>query len=174
MSDVDGTNARVLIEDGPPQALKYLTEVRITAIVQSDKRVTYEAPKQDTAASSQTITDTIRKKTFRWVQRHSSSAYSNEGTGVIRNDAAADGSMAELASKLRKHTEPMGQGVSLTIPWLDFSYRLGERVSEISGRGVGLASRAGEEPSFPTIGQVTYDFRSQRTGLWLRPPARRR
>jgi len=46
-SDVDGLNARVLIEDGPPQALEDLTHVRITAIVKSDERVTYEAEKQD-------------------------------------------------------------------------------------------------------------------------------
>ena len=47
MSDVDGTNARVLIEDGPSQELKALTHVRITAIVKSDDRVTCDAAKQD-------------------------------------------------------------------------------------------------------------------------------
>ena len=92
---------------------------------------------------------------------------------LVRDDAKEDGPMQRAAVKLRKRSEPLGSGVSLTIPWLDFSYRLGERVSEISGRGVAFPSTAGEEPSFPTIGQVTYDFRSQRTGLWLRPPARR-
>ena len=49
MSDVDGTNARLLIEDGPSQELKDLTHVRITAIVKSDSRVTYDAPKQDSS-----------------------------------------------------------------------------------------------------------------------------
>ena len=51
MTDVDGTNTRVVIEDGPPQALMDLTHVRITAIVQSDDRVTCDAPKQNSAES---------------------------------------------------------------------------------------------------------------------------
>jgi len=173
MTDVDGTNARVVIEDGPPQALKDLTHVRITATVQSDDRVIYDAPKQDSAASSRTITRTARKTTFRWVKRDSSSAYSDEGTGEIRNDAAAGGAMEEVAAKLRERSESVGTGVSLAMPWLDFTCRAGDRVTGLRGRDIELPTRPGEEPSFPIVSRVTYDFRAQRTGLWLRSSSKR-
>jgi len=173
MTDVDGTNARVVIEDGPPQALMDLTHVRITAIVQSDDRVTCDAPKQDSAASSQSITRTARKTKFRWVKRHSSSAYAS-GTEVVRDDSDENGPMQEAASKLRGRTESMGSGVSFTIPWLDFTCRVGDRVTGLSGRDIELPTKPGDEPSFPMVSRVTYDFRAQRSGLWLRSARKRR
>jgi hypothetical protein len=45
----------VRIEGGPPLALEEITNVRITAIVKSDVRVVYDAPREETAGSSQTI-----------------------------------------------------------------------------------------------------------------------
>ena len=162
-----------LIEDGPSQELKDITHVHITATVKSDDRVSYEAAKQESAASSQSITHTVKKKSFRWVKRHSSSAYSDEGTGVVRNDAAGDGPMEKTASKLREHSESMGSGVSFTIPWMEFSYRVGDRVTGLSGRDIELPTKPGEEPSFPMVARVTYDFRGQRTGLWLRSALKR-
>ena len=168
MTDVDGTNARVVIEDGPPQALKDLTHVRITAIVQSDDRVTYDAPKQDSAASSQTITRRAEDDTFRWIKRHESSAYGST-TELVRDDAAAGGPMEEAAGKLRKRSESQELGVGFSMPWLDFTCRVGDRVTGLRGRDIELPTKPGDEPYFPMISRVTYDFRAQRTDLDVRP-----
>jgi len=43
MADVDGSVSRVRVEDEEATCLKDITHVRITAIVKSDDRVTYEA-----------------------------------------------------------------------------------------------------------------------------------
>jgi hypothetical protein len=53
---VDGTNSRVRIEGGAAQALEDITDVRITAIVKSDMRVVYDAPREETTGPSQRIT----------------------------------------------------------------------------------------------------------------------
>ncbi|KPJ53316.1 MAG: hypothetical protein AMS16_05385, partial [Planctomycetes bacterium DG_58] len=172
MTDVDGTNARVVIEDGPSQALKDLTHVRITAIVQSDERVTYDAPRQDSAGSSQTITDTTDDDSCRWVKRHSSSAYSGDGTGIIRDDGEESGPMAKLAATVRSDTEPMWSGVSFTIPWVDVTYRIGDRIREMSGRDTSFPAKAADESLFPIVRRVSYDFRAQETRLALQPASR--
>jgi len=169
MVDVDGTNARVRVEDGSPQALMDITAVRITAIVKSDERIVYDAPRQETAGSSLDIEKTVRDGKFRWVNRHSSSAYSGDGTGVIRDDAGEDRPMEETAGKLREKAEGMREGVSLTLPWVDVTYHVGERISDIDGRGIGFSSKPGDAPSYPKIGSVVYDFLGQETVLYLWP-----
>jgi len=148
--------------------LKDLTHVRITAIVQSDDRVTCDAPRQDTAASSQTITRTLRSKRFRWVKRHSSSAYASGDTQLVRDDSESGGPMDEAASELRDRSESLGSGVSFTVPWLDFTCRVGDRVTGLSGRDIELPTKPGEHPCFPMVSRVTYDFRAQDTAVWLR------
>jgi len=158
----------VLIEDGPPQALKDLTEVRITVIVQSDERVTYEAPKQDTAASSQTITKRASDETCRWVKRHSSSGYSSGETKLVRDDSEAGGPMEKAAAQFRARTEPMWSGVSFTIPWVDVTYRVGDRLSGITGRGMDFPLVGEDKSCLPMAGWVVYDFRAQETRLGLR------
>ena len=82
--------------------------------------------------------------------------------------------MEEAAAKLRERTESMGSGVSFTMPWLEFTYRVGDRIMGLSGRDVELPTKPGDEPSFPMIARVTYDFRGQQTALWLRPAGRSR
>ena len=148
--------------------VKALTHVRITASVKSDERVTYEAPKQDTSASSQTITETIRDESYRWVNRHESSSYSEDGTGIIRDDAALGGPMEEEANSYRDADAPMGSRHWLSIPWVDFTYHAGDCIMGISGRGIELPSRPGEAPSYPMVEYVTYDFRLQQTRMQLR------
>ena len=76
--------------------------------------------------------------------------------------------MEKTASKLREHSESMGSGVSFTIPWMEFTYRVGDRVTGLSGRDIELPTKPGDEPSFPMIEEVTYDFEAQETNLHLR------
>jgi hypothetical protein len=168
-ADIDGTNACLRIENGPSQALQDITHVRITAIVKSDVRVVYDAPREETAGSSQGIIKTARDEEFRWVKRHSSSVYAGEGTGVVRDDAALHGPMEKGAAKLREKTEAFGQGLSLSVPWVDFTYHAGDRVSDLDGRGIAFSAKPGDDPSYPKINRVTYDFRGQQTVLDLRP-----
>jgi len=169
MLDVDGTNSRLRVESGTKVSLQDLSAVRITAIVKSDSRVEYDAPRQGTAGSSQGITKTMLDGKFRWVKRDSSSAYAGRGTGVIRDDATEGGPMKEAAAKLREKTEAMRDGLSLTLPWVDVSYRVGDRVAEIDGMSIGFCSKPGDDPSYPKIGSVVYDFHGQRTDIQLQP-----
>ncbi|HUV40082.1 MAG TPA: hypothetical protein VMY39_10730 [Planctomycetota bacterium] len=168
MSDVDGTDARLLVDDGSLVALKDLTAVRITAIVQSDERVSFLASRQDTSGSTQTITNTRRDRTFRRVTRHASSTYADEGTGVLRDDADEAGPMEKLADRLRKTRQPLMNAVSMTLPWPEFRYRLGERLTEVGGREIALGTGAEDEPAWPVVERITHDFTVQRTGLGLR------
>jgi len=168
MADVDGKVSLVRVEDEQATCLKDITAVRITAIVKSDDRVTYEAERDDSAGSSLTITKTVRKNTFRWVKRHSSSAYGEEGTGVLRDDGTTDGPMEELASRLRKDGEPLTTAVSFTIPWVEFTYRVGDRVNGLTGRDIELRALGGDEASYPIVEEVSYDFDAQETSLGLR------
>jgi hypothetical protein len=169
MQDIDGTNSCLRVDDGRTVALKDLTDVRITAVVKSDERVVYDAPREETAGSSVTMTETVRDGEYRRVKRDSSSAYWGDGTGVIRNDATDDGPMKEAVARLREKTEARRDGLSVTVPWVDVSYRVGERVSDIEGRSMAFASKPGDDPSYPKIGRVAYDFSGQRTEIQLRP-----
>jgi len=168
MTDVEGINVGVRAETGGMLGLKDITDVRITAVVKSDERVVYEAERQDSAGSTQTVTKTVRKDTFRWVNRHSSSGYAGEGAGVVLNDSAEGGPMEATAAQLRQKTEAKTQRVSMTLPWVDLTYRVGDRVSEIDGRNIAFPSKPGDDPSYPKIGRLAYDFHGQRTEIQLR------
>ena len=168
MPDIDGTNARLKIEDGPPQALNDITNLRITAIVQSDERVVYEAEKQKSSGSSQTVTETRRDEVFRWVKRNSSSVYAGDGTGVVRDDAEASGPMELFARRLRERREPLMSGISASIPWLDWTYHLGERLDLLAGRDILLKTGPDDNPAYPLIEGISYEFVDQGTDLMLR------
>lgn len=172
MADVDGTNSRLRVDNDQTVALKDVSGVRITAIVKSDERVVYDAPRQDSAGSTQTITRTLRNGSFRWIKRYALSAYASEQTAVVRNDAEDGGPMEQLASKLREHVAPMNQRASLSMPWVDCSYRVGDRISGVAGRDLGFRAQPGDPPVYPAIERVTYDFAKQETELGLRMPVR--
>jgi hypothetical protein len=66
-------------------------------------------------------------------------------------------------------TEASGQGVSFSLPWVDFTYCVGDRVTGLDGRGIGFSAKPGEDPSYPKVAQVIYDFGGQQTVLHLMP-----
>ena len=78
--------------------------------------------------------------------------------------------MEEIAVRARQETESLGHGVQLSLPWVDVSYRVGDRIGEIEGRSVAVAGRPGETPRYPKVARVAYDFSSQRTELHLAAP----
>jgi len=168
MADIDGTNARLAIEDGPPQALNDITHLRITAIVKSDGRVAYEAGKQESSGSSQTITRTVRDDSYRWVKRDASSVFATGETETVRNDACEGGPMAAEATTLRRESESLGSALLITVPWIGFGFHLGDRIPVISGRDINLSGVGGEEPVSAMVEFVTYDFSAQETVLQLR------
>jgi hypothetical protein len=169
MQDIDGVDARLATDDGRSVALKDLSAVRVTAIVKSDSRVSCDAERRESAGSTQTIVETERDPRCRWVKRHSSSAYAEEGTGVVRDDSEVGGTMEELAKRARETGERQGRSVRVSIPWVDLSLRVGDRIEGIDGRGLAFEA-AGDEPGSPSIDRVTYDFEGQSTGIDLRMP----
>ena len=168
LTDLDGSNSRLVTDDGTTLALIDVSAVRVTAIVQSDERVAYDAEREESAGSSQTVTETIQSGRFRRVSRDSSSAYAGEGTGLLRDDGADDGPMRSLAANLREGAEPLDKRVSASVPWVDLSLRAGERVEGIDGRGLSLGGAGESAACRPLLEAVTYDFVGQRTDLALR------
>ena len=167
LTDLDGSNSRLVADDGTTVALQDVTHVRLTAIVKSDERVAYDAERQESAGASAEISKVVRDDSCRRVTRHTSSAFASEGTGLVRDDSAPDGAMEKTAARLRATTEPMCKGVSAGLPWLDLGIRVGERVSEVEGRPILPAGSGGEESDHPLIRRIEYDFASQRTELTL-------
>jgi hypothetical protein len=61
----------------------------------------------------------------------------------------------------------------VTIPWISFSYEVGQTVNVIDGRGISLqtnlGAEAGEAPVYPTIVSKAWDLSGgrQRTILQL-------
>jgi len=167
MQDVDGSNSPLIVDDGTTLALMDVSAVRVTAIVKSDERVAYDAQREESAGTSAEIARVLRDEGCRWVKRHSTSAFASEGTGVVHDDSGDVGPMKALAVKARRETEALGSRVDLSLPWVDLSTRVGDRIAEIEGRGIALIRRPGAEPEPAQVGRVTYDFREQRTDLEL-------
>ena len=170
MADVDGAESALLIDGGRRLALKDVTSVRVTAIVKSDERVASLAERTDSAGSTRTIAETIRSEQFRCVTRHSSSVYADEATGLLRNDASSAGPMEVLANRLRQDVERLNRSVSVSVPWVDLSLRVGERIAGVDGRCLSFGTGAGDAEALPLLERVTYDFAGQKTDLGLRLP----
>ena len=169
MADVDGTESALLIDGGRRLALKDVTSVRVTAIVKSDARVACDAERTDSAGSTAEISRVRRDEAFRWVKRFASSAYASEGTGVVRDESGAWGPMAQLATSLRAERSALGMISSVTVPWVELSLRVGERIGGIDGVGLPMTTGAGDEQRSAIIRGITYDFKSQATRIDFRP-----
>jgi len=165
LADVDGAQSRLGVADGVSLALTELDSVRVTAIVKSDDRVAYDAERQSSAGASADIRRVARDEGCRHVTRHSSSAYHDEGTGLLRDDSGSDGPMEKLARRLRDEGEGQGREVSLSLPWVDVSLRVGDRLGDVSGRGLSFG-----DAGAPTVARIGYDFEAQSTQLDLRMP----
>jgi hypothetical protein len=76
--------------------------------------------------------------------------------------------MAAEAEKYEADAKPMGTTFWVSIPWIDLSYRVGDRIGGLDGRGIDLPKQNGEEPIPPVVEFATYDFSTQRTKLQLR------
>jgi len=170
MTDIDGTDARLIVDDGATVALEDLTAVRITATIQSDDCVVYEAEKQTSAGSTQTVSATRRDGRFRWVKRDTSSGYAEDGTGTVRNDADTNGPMERFAERLRTAREPLMSGISASLPWLDWTYHLGERLGLLAGPDISLRTGPDDDPAYPVIEEISYELVAQNTVLAFRAP----
>ena len=99
------------------------------------------------------------------MERHSSSLFASEGTGTIRNDAGEEGPMAQMAVRAREEGESLMPEVGFSLPWVEVSYHVGDCVRDLDGRSTTLFCKPGEEPRYPMVRRVSYDFRSQHTNL---------
>jgi hypothetical protein len=59
--------------------------------------------------------------------------------------------------------------VSFSIPWLEFRYHLGDRLSGVDGREIAMPGETGEVTTYPQIAAMSFDFLGQRTHYVLRP-----
>ena len=82
MQDVDGTDSRLVTDDGRSVTLMDVSAVRVTAIVKSDDRVAYDAERRESAGSTAVISKLRRDEACRWVKRHSSSLYADRKSVV--------------------------------------------------------------------------------------------
>ena len=55
--------------------------------------------------------------------------------------------MEQFAERLRTEREPLMSGISAALPWLDWTYHLGERLGLLAGRDISLRTGADGNPS---------------------------
>jgi hypothetical protein len=110
---------------------------------------------------------TVTEDGFHWRYRDESSIYSPDGTGVLEDDSADGSAMQKQAEALREEHEGTDISTKLSIPWIDLTWRPGVRVSRLAGREVDFRAAGGENPGYPTVTEVLWDFAGQRTTLTL-------
>jgi len=76
--------------------------------------------------------------------------------------------MAVEAEALRQKSKPPSTEVFVAIPWMEFSYRVGDRISKIDGRDIQLPRYPDLKDQLPVVEFVTFDFDAQRTAMQLR------
>lgn len=145
--------------------------LRLTCVIESDHCLDVTATKRVASPYPYAITRRIdTKNIFKKEVISSYSVFNTSGQNTISRDDSQ--SALAYANQLRAAHEFPPISATVTIPWFSKSYQVGDRISYIDGRNVSLqvnaASEQGEEPSYPFIVGVTWEFgREQRTVLQL-------
>ncbi|HAU38856.1 MAG TPA: hypothetical protein DCX07_14210 [Phycisphaerales bacterium] len=129
-------------------------ELRVTACLESDVRLTAEVPgSPDLPPEVIDLSDR-----FGWARVHESSAFFGSADADERDDTEL------LTAHARRAAEQLPQAVEteLTLGGIDESCHVGDLVERVEGRGLELRSRA---DALPCVRAVRHDFESQTTTL---------
>jgi hypothetical protein len=125
--------------------------VRVTAVIASDDRLIGTVqPHALYSPTKQVNAFVVRNpKGFQLISRdHATTVLPSTSDSAGRDDTAAIQVMAE---RLGQMNQDRRVSVSPAIPWLETSYQIGDRVTEIRGRHVQFATRLGVEDCWPAV-----------------------
>jgi hypothetical protein len=157
--------------DGAPKKLNFVEKMaaggnltfRMTCVIEGDQVVKGKADRQQgftTGRDPSPITDTIRRVVdardrYLYQQVHPSSEYWVDPGGgdpvIARDDTAL--ALAE-ATSLRSATEGGVLQGTVSIPYLTDYYRIGDRIADLAGRGLGFRTDGGDKYDTPVLPMV--------------------
>jgi len=126
--------------------------VRVTAVIESDDRLTASFGPHEPASPTVQVSSRVlrRPTTLKFATRRlGSSVFRDSATDANeRNDSAA---AAELARWLVCSRQDRQVQAAPVIPWIETGYAIGDRITEIAGRGVRFATTQGSEVQYPSV-----------------------
>jgi len=131
-------------------AVEGQAQVRVTATIQADAPLTVEVPGDPNLARE--VLD-CSDRCF-WRKVHPGSAFHGaEGLG----DALERDDTQVLSRIAQRHAETVSHAMEaeLNLGWIDTSFRVGDIIERIDGRGLDLAGASGQRPS---VAAVRHDF----------------
>jgi hypothetical protein len=134
--------------------------VRVTASIESDAPLSLEVP-GDAALGTEVVDESGRAA---WRQVHPSSVLAGaDGTGepLVRDDAPL---LFRIAARMSQPIAAAVEGTA-TLAAIDTSWRLGDAVDRVCGRGLEIASRVDARPA---VTAIVHDLAAQTTTLNLR------
>ncbi|HOF17351.1 MAG TPA: hypothetical protein PK082_00445 [Phycisphaerae bacterium] len=129
-------------------------ELRVTACLESDARLTAEVP--GSPGLPPEVIDLSDR--FGWARVHESSAFF--GSAVA--DECDDAELLDVHARRLAEQLPQAVETELTLGWIDESCHVGDLVERVEGRGPEFRSRA---DALPCVRAVRHDFESQTTTL---------
>ncbi|HSW46490.1 MAG TPA: hypothetical protein VLM89_13060 [Phycisphaerae bacterium] len=134
-----------------------LYRVRVTAVIESDDRLmaTY-APDLLISPTLHVNTMVVRRpRSFQFASRsHTTNALSTVGAQPRERDDTE--SITALTKQLARTNQDRQVRVAPAIPWIETSYALGDRITEIRGRRVRFATARGAGTRYPAVLERRY------------------
>ncbi len=133
--------------------------VRVTGLIESDERLIYEWPANGYPSCGLQVNSKVldKSKEYWFISREGVTneieidedeieSYLEDGTDAMAGFAAR---YARTVHDRRVFAMP-------AIPWLEGDYQVGDRLTEISGRGIDLGTYMGNEKQYPVIRRIVY------------------
>jgi hypothetical protein len=169
-----GDKLNTVFQLATPSATLPRFTLRLTVVVEADRGIAAEAQRRIASPTSFKIRrridakDHFRKEVVSKYSRYAATPGPNGTDQVARDDTA---SALAHARALRGAHEFPPQAGSVTIPALVNGYQVGDRIEEITGRGISLqaniGANEGEAPSYPYVVGLTWNFEGQRQSTTL-------
>lgn len=136
--------------------------VRVTAVIEGDQRLISTFGPTGLGSPTQQVNVAIisRPRSFKYASRVASGlATGLPAGGNERDDSAA---VAELARWLARTRQDRQVRVAPTIPWIETAYGIGERITEIAGRCLRLATTVATQAEYPCITERRFSLQDGR------------
>ncbi|MCK4659162.1 MAG: hypothetical protein KAV82_06530 [Phycisphaerae bacterium] len=124
--------------------------VRVTALIESDDRlVVKHVPADSETPTVQALSRVVYKPALYRFESRSGTTDELSDVNPDASDIEVDGTQAAnlLAEQIAANEQDGHVVVSPTVPWLETSIEIGDRLLGVSGRGVSFQSRVSRRPS---------------------------
>lgn len=159
---VPGNVVRGVEAQAAPSATMPRFFLKLTCCVEADRGVDAVAAKRSYAPGDFAVERVVNTRDVYRKDAVGASSLHDSGTRPTpwdRDDTADATARARAYRSSREFPAVAGRAV---IPWFSLSYRVGDRLRAVAGRGIDLRSNAGagvgESPDYPSIVAVGFDF----------------